>query len=427
MTNILIPINYKKSVLPNGLRILSNELTNTNGVSINFLFGAGSRYEQEFLSGASHLFEHVLFKGTKNRPDPKKISSEIENVGGIINAFTDKEITGYWSLMPFLHYKSGIEVIADMIQNSLLKNEDIDNEKKVIYEEIKASIDSPASKVQMNLESKIWPNQPMGRDIAGTVESVSKISKKEMFEYLKSQYVSSNTVISIAGNIIHEDVVDLIEKNMRDFQKNNIQKMFPFINNFKGPEIIYEKRDTQQTNISLGFQGISYHNKNRFALSLLSVILGESMSSRLFTELREKRALAYDIHSSCQYFSDCGIFSIEAGIAPEKLYETIKIIISEVSKISHDLTQKEVDDSITLSLGRMMLRMENSRSISNYLGTQELLKNHIETPDEIIKKIKSVSLNDIKKISNDIINTKSMVLSIIGPKCNEEEIYSLLR
>ena len=151
------------------------------------------------------------------------------------------------------------------------------------------------------------------------------------------------------------------------------------------------------------------------------------MSSRLFTELREKRALAYDIHSSCQYFSDCGIFSIEAGIAPENLYETIKIIMSEVSKITHDLTQKEVDDSITLSLGRMILRMENSRSISNYLGTQELLKNDIETPDEIIKKIKSVSLNDIKNIATEIIKTKNMVLSIIGPKYNEEEIYSLLK
>tara|TARA_B100001123_G_scaffold450952_1_gene625411 strand:- start:615 stop:1901 length:1287 start_codon:yes stop_codon:yes gene_type:complete len=422
----IISADNKKTVLDNGLRIVTNTIQHTNGVSINYLFGAGSRYESVNLSGASHLFEHVLFKGTKKRPTPKEISSVVENVGGTINAFTDREITGYWCMIPKINYEDGIEVISDMIKNSLLRNEDIDNEKKVIYEEIRASIDSSPTKAQMNLERLIWPNQPLGQDIAGTVNSVEKISRTQMIKYLQSQYVASNTVIAVSGNIDHTEIVNQVEKNMGDFTEKKIQKMYPFKNNFEGPKIFFEERKTEQTNISIGFHGVSYKSKDRFALTLLSIILGGTMSSRLFEELREKRALAYDIHSSSQSFSDCGIFIIEAGIAPSNLNETIKILISELSKICNDVSEDEVLNSKRLAIGRMLLRMENSKSVANFIGTQELLENKIKNLNEIITMINSVSVNDIKNIATKIITPKKIGLSIIGPKCNEEKISNFL-
>ena len=318
-TQPLVVTSFDRTVLPNGLRILTSTFRHTNAVSIIFLFGAGSRYETPELAGASHLFEHLLFKGTPTRPTPRQISEVVEGVGGSLNAFTDREVTGYWCRLAQPHYREGIDLLSDMALNSLFRDEDIDKEKQVVYEEIRASFDSPGARASMLLDELLWPNQPMGRDIAGTVESVGAISRDEMRKYLETQYVASNTVIAVAGNIEHDDVVEQLTELLGGLHDGEILPMYPFESKTDGPRVALEHRPTEQAHIAFGLPGFSQDDPDRYALALMSVILGESMSSRLFEEVREQRGLAYDIHSGVAFYSDCGAFIVESGIDPARI------------------------------------------------------------------------------------------------------------
>ena len=238
-------------MLPNGIRVLSSSFRHTNAVSIIFLFGAGSRYETPELAGASHLFEHMLFKGTPERPTPREISEVVEGVGGTLNAFTDREVTGYWCRLAQPNYRDGIDLLSDMTLNSLFREEDIAKEKQVVYEEIRASFDSPGARVSMMLDDLLWPDQPMGRDIAGSVESVASISRDDMCKYLETQYVGSNTVIAIAGNIEHQEVVDQITNSLGNLHDGNILPMFPHEKKVLSKRVALEHRPTEQAHLSL--------------------------------------------------------------------------------------------------------------------------------------------------------------------------------
>lgn len=408
-------LTFERSVLDNGLRVLTSTLPYTNAVSINFLFGAGSRYESDELAGASHLFEHMLFKGTKGRPTPRDISEVVEGVGGGLNAFTDKELTGYWCRLAHPHYREGIDLLADMVQNSLLRQTDIDREKQVVYEEIRATNDSPGSRAAMTLEEILWPDQPLGRDVAGSIESVGAITREQMLDYLHTQYISSNTVIAVAGNIHHEDVVHQIEDLMGDLPDGKPLPMSSFNDNLSGPVARVENRPTEQAHLTIGLHGLSMKDDDRHALSLLSVILGESMSSRLFEEIREQRGLAYDIHSSVHSLSDTGEMMIGAGIDPERVNEAVPVIVQEVARVREGVTEKEFSQAKELSKGRMLLRMEESRAVAGFLGGQELLRGEVRTVEQIIADIDAVEIDDLAKVANRVIRPEKMALSMVGP------------
>lgn len=411
----LVTSSFDRTVLPNGLRILTSTFRHTNAVSIIFLFGAGSRYETPELAGASHLFEHLLFKGTPNRPTSRQISEVVEGVGGSLNAFTDREVTGYWCRLAQPHYRKGIDLLADMALNSLFRNEDIDKEKQVVYEEIRASFDSPGSRTSMLLDDLLWPDQPMGRDIAGSIESVGAISRDEMRKYLETQYVASNTVVAVAGNIEHEDVVEQLTELLGDLHDGEILPMYPFEDKIDGPRVALEHRPTEQAHLAFGLPGLSQDDPDRHALALLSVILGESMSSRLFEEVREQRGLAYDIHSGAHFYSDCGALVVESGIDPARIDEAIPVILDELGKMRDRVTEEEWSQARELTKGRMMLRMEESRAVTSFLGIQELLRNRVETVDGVIAKIDAVTIDDIKRVANRIIKSEKLGLAIVGP------------
>ncbi len=408
-------VTFERSVLDNGLRVLTSTLPHTNAVSINFLFGAGSRYESDDIAGASHLFEHMLFKGTERRPTPREVSEVVEGVGGALNAFTDRELTGYWCRLARPHYQNGIDLLADMVQNSLLRSEDIDREKQVVYEEIRATHDSPAGRTGMILEETMWPDQPLGRDVAGTVESVGAISRDAMLDYLHTQYVASNTVISIAGNIQHEEVVSQIDDLLGGLDDGTPLPMSSFVDNLEGPVARVEMRPTEQAHVAIGIHGLSMSDSDRHALSLLSVILGESMSSRLFEEIREKRGLAYDIHSSAGTMSDTGLLVVESGIDPARVEAAVPVIVEEVAKMRDGVTDREFTQAKELSKGRMLLRMEESRVVSNFLGGQELLKGEIRTVEQVIADLDAVEPDDIARVAKRVIRPDKMALSMVGP------------
>ena len=413
-------------MLPNGIRVLSSSFRHTNAVSIIFLFGAGSRYETPELAGASHLFEHMLFKGTPERPTPRDISEVVEGVGGTLNAFTDREVTGYWCRLAQPNYRDGIDLLSDMTLNSLFREEDIAKEKQVVYEEIRASFDSPGARVSMMLDDLLWPDQPMGRDIAGSVESVALISRDDMCKYLKTQYVGSNTVIAIAGNIEHQEVVDQITSSLGSLHDGKILPMFPHEKKALSKRVALEHRPTEQAHLAIGLAGFANDDPDRHALSIMSVILGETMSSRLFEEVREQRGLAYDIHSGAHFYSDCGALVVESGIDPNRVDEAIPVILKELSKMRDGVTEGEWKQALQLTKGRMMLRMEESRAVSSFLGIQELIRGEVQSVDEVIANISAVTQEDIKRAANRVIKSENLVLSIVGPFDDSDHFEAML-
>jgi len=413
-------------VLPNGIRVLSSSFRHTNAVSIIFLFGAGSRYETPELAGASHLFEHMLFKGTPERPTPRDISEVVEGVGGTLNAFTDREVTGYWCRLAQPNYRDGIDLLSDMTLNSLFREEDITKEKQVVYEEIRASFDSPGARVSMMLDDLLWPDQPMGRDIAGSVESVGSISRDDMCKYLETQYVGSNTVIAIAGNIEHQEVVDQITRSLGSLHDGKILPMFPHEKKALSKRVALEHRPTEQAHLAIGLAGFANDDPDRHALSIMSVVLGETMSSRLFEEVREQRGLAYDIHSGAHFYSDCGAFVVESGIDPNRVDEAIPVILKELGKMRDGVTEAEWTQALQLTKGRMMLRMEESRAVSSFLGIQELIRGEVQSVDEVIANISSVTQEDIKRAANRVIKSENLVLAIVGPFDDPDHFEAML-
>ena len=418
--------DFDRTVLDSGVRVLSSTLPHTQAVSILLLFGAGSRYETNELAGASHLFEHLLFKGTEKRTTPRDISEVVEGVGGILNAYTDREITGYWCRLALPHYRQGLDVLVDMIRNSLLRQTDIAREKQVVFEEIRASHDSPGGRVAEMADDLLWPDQAMGRDIAGSIDSVDGISREAMKDYLDSQYVAPNCVLAIAGAVTHDELVEQAAPILGDLGRGNPAPMFPFVDNLRGPVVRIEYRKTEQVQISLGIHGISMFDGDRHALHLMSVALGESMGSRLFQEVREKRGLAYAINSSVSNYSDCGAIHVESGVDPKRVEEAIQVIVHEIARLRDGLADDELARAKDLSKGRLMLRMEESRAVASSLGIQELLKGDVKTVDEIISDIDDVGNSDVIRVANRLLVANKLVLGAVGPLRSEDRLIKHL-
>ncbi len=417
---------FERTVLDSGVRVLTSNMPHTGAVSLQILFGAGSRYETDELAGSSHLFEHLLFKGTTRRPTPREISEAIEGVGGILNAYTDREATGYWCKIALPHYKDGLDVLLDMIRDPLFREEDIEKEKKVVFEEIRASHDSPEATVDMMMDDLLFPSQPLGRDIAGSVDSVQAVSTESLKEYLRTQYVANNTVISVAGALSHEQVVADVSELVDGFHDGEPAPMFPFVDNLSGPSVRLQHRDTEQAHLSLGLHGISAKDDDRYALRLLSTIFGGSMSSRLFEEVREKRGLAYSIHAGPAHYKDAGSFQVSSGVDPERATEAIKVIMGEVVKLRDGVTEDEFSKSKELTKGRILMRMEESRAVAGSIGSQELLLGEVKPIDEVIAEYDAVEIGQLKDVANRLIDQDKLVLAIVGPFDSEDEFGPLL-
>ena len=406
---------YQRSVLANGVRILTSRMTHTKAVSVVFLVGAGSRYETDDEAGVSHLFEHMLFKGTPTRPRPRDISGVVESVGGTINAFTDRECTGYWCRMALPHYRRGVEVIADIIKSPLFREEDIAQERHVVVEEIRATHDSPGALASLLLDSALWPNQALGRDIAGSVETVEAIPRSVMIDYHRQQYTGRNIVVAVAGNIEHDDVVEQLDGLLSDVPDGEPRSMFPYEDNLLGPTVTGGRRDLEQLHMAMAFKGVGMHDPRRAALRIMTVVLGGSMSSRLFEEVREKRGLAYGIGSSMHTLTDCGVLDIHTGVESSRAVEALGVIVEELVKMRDGITEEELHDARELSKGRMILGMEESRAVANDMAAQELLRGRIETLESRITDLETVSLSDVQSVADEIITADKLAISAVGP------------
>ena len=406
--------NFNTITLENGVKIVTVPMSNTNASTVLLLFGAGSRYETPDIAGSSHLFEHLLFKGTEKRKTPKEIAQVVESKGGILNAYTDKESTGYWCKVPSTSYKEGIEVLIDMAKQPLIREEDLSMEKNVVYEEIKAYLDSASSRASNKSDENLWPNQPMGVDIAGSIETVEATSREDLMKYLKQQYTASNTVLVVTGNIDEKSVIDIAKKNFEGFREGEPLNYEKSYYNNEGPLTVLDKMETNQTHLTLAFKNYSMKDASRYSSSILSVILGGGMTSRLFEQVREKRGLAYSVSANSHFYSDCGVFYIDAGVAPENTEETFKVIIQELNNLKDNLSIEEISSSKELIKGRLMMRYEDSRSVAMNYGTQELLNGKIISIDENLKSLEKVTFDEIISTFDYIFNNETMIVSAAG-------------
>lgn len=419
---------YKKTTLDNGLRIVTSMMPHTRAVCISMFIGAGSRYELPEQAGLSHFVEHLCFKGTEKRPTAKEISETIDCIGGVLNGGTDKELTVYWVKVARPHFSTALDLLVDMLRNSKFDPVEMENERKVIIEELKMSMDSPQSRVDTLIDEVVWPNQALGRDVAGTKETVSIFNREMMLDYLPRLYLPSNTVVSVTGDISHEEVVASVSKLMGDWPNGVPISWFPSENTQESPRLRSEQRKTEQVHFCLTLRGLDNMHPDRFILDLLNVILGEGMSSRLFLELRERKGLAYDVHSHVNYYRDSGSLSIYAGVDPKKLESAIDAIIQEIIRLRDEpVPEAELVKAKEMGKGRLLLRMEDTRSVAGWMGGQELLTNQIFTLDEVIEKVDAVTVENMQRLASELFLTSKINFALVGPVRNTGKLEKLLK
>ncbi len=417
---------YQKTILDNGLQVISSTMPHTFSVCIGIFIGAGSRYERAEQAGVSHFIEHLCFKGTQQRKTAKEISEAIEGVGGMLNGGTDEEFTVYWCKVAHHHFSLAVDVLADMILHSKFDPQDIERERQVIIEEINMGLDSPQHQVGLLIDEVLWQNQPLGRDVAGTKSTVSALTRQEILGYLAHQYLPNNTVVGIAGDITHQEAVDKLKRALSRWQGGMSQTWYPANDEQHRPQLRIEPRDTEQAHLCLAVRGLSLAHPDRFVLDLLSVVLGEGMSSRLFVEIREKRALAYAIYSYVNHFLDTGSLSIYAGVDPKHVSTAITAIVAELHRLKQGIPEFELSKAKGLAKGRLLLRMEDTRSVAGWLGAQELLLGKIFTIDEVVSIIDSIQASDLVRVAENLLVSERLNLAIVGPVPDEQHIRELL-
>lgn len=408
-------MDYKKVTLDNGLKLITCHMPHTRSVSVLFFVSTGSCFESDDIAGISHFIEHMCFKGTKNRASSRDISEAIEGVGGIMNGGTDRELTSYWCKLASQHFELAVDVIVDLLRNPLFRAEDIDKERQVIIEEINMSLDSPQQRVGMLFDELMWPGSPMGRDVAGTKESVTAIGLQQMLKYLNSYYTPENILVSIAGDVEDERAVSVVTRYTESWQRGEKPGFISSKTNQKQARVRLEYRDTEQVNLLLGLEGPSVFHPDRFAVDLLSMIMGEGMSSRLFTEIREKLGLTYDIHSYVEHFKESGTFVIQAGIEPAQTGKAVRAVLDQLALIRDGISESELNKAKEMAKGRLLLSMENSRNVAGWYGAQEVLTGKIMTVDDVTQIIEKLTLDDIKRVAQDLFVTDKLNLAAVGP------------
>src|SRR6185437_1422370 len=388
---------YVRTTLPNGLRLVTAPIAHVRSVSIAFFFGVGSRYEPDEIAGVSHFIEHMVFKGSKRYPSAQLISETIEGVGGMLNASTDRETTIYTARIASRYLEQAMDMLADMVRQPLFARDEIGRERRVISEEIGMYMDDPGSWVSVLANEQFWLNTPLGREIAGTRETVQKMPEFAIREYHARHYLPNNLVISVAGDVTPERVEQVATQLLGDWQSQPAPVWTPCPPAADAPRVRLEQRDTEQTNFDLLLPGLSYADPDRYALSLLNTILGDSMSSRLFMEVRERQGLAYDVGSAPIQYHDTGAFAVTAGVAPEQTEAALTAILREVARIRDEMvTPEELARAKEYTRGRFTLGQENTSAVSGWYGAQELELNEIHELDEELDYFDAVTREDIQ-------------------------------
>ena len=412
---------YKKHVLENGLTIIGEEIPYVKSISLGVWINAGSRIEDEEISGVSHFIEHMLFKGTRNRTS-KQIASEIDNLGGQINAFTSKECTCYYVKLLDSHIDIGIDVLSDMILNSKFNEDDLDKERSVIIEELKMYEDSPEDLAYDLLTENIYKNDPLGMNIIGTEESLKRLNREKLLDYFNKYYVPNNSVIAISGNFNFDEIINKIEEKFKVWKKRDVNvdiKKAEFKSCF-----LTKNKDIEQVNLAMSLEAVPLENdKEVYALAVINTVFGGSISSRLFQKIREEKGLVYSIYSSQSLYRKCGELGIFASMSNEHLKEVYESIIEEIKIMKeYYLTDQEIKESKEQLKGSYILGLESTSSRMMSIGRALLLNNKVESTDDILKSIDNVDRETVKIVIDKIFNLDKLGVCIVGRDVEENKL-----
>jgi predicted Zn-dependent peptidase len=406
---------YRVHELLGGAKLVVESMPERLSASVVFMFGGGSRLEDDRLAGVSHFIEHLFFKGTRKRPTSKEIADAIEGVGGFINASTDKELTAYWARVPSEHLHLGFDVLFDIVTNSKLDPADVERERMVILEELRMYQDQPQDLVQNLFEELIWPNHALGRDIAGTEASVSRLTRDDILEYADAHYRLPNLVIGAAGSLDEQGTVSVVTSGLA--LRPGLDGAVPVVppEPLAGPRALVRRRDTEQAHICLGTRAYSYVHPDRHALDLLNTVLGEGMSSRLFLNIREKLALAYDVHSFTQKHRDTGYLGVYIGVEPKKAVDAVNAVMAELRALGEmPVTPEELARAKEFTKGRLRLELETTNGVAFWLTYQELLLGEISSIEQELAFVDAVTADDVRRVAADVFSGP-MQMAVIGP------------
>lgn len=421
---------FKKITLKNGLRIITVPQTNTEASTVLALIGTGSKYEKKEISGISHFLEHLFFKGTKKRPTPLSVAEPLDKIGGVFNAFTGEDYTGYYAKVAAGQFDLALGWVSDIYLNSIFPQKEIEKERSVIVEEINMYLDTPLIYIGEVWKKLLYGDQPAGWDIAGSKESVSKISRSQILGYRKSQYVASNTVLCLAGRIEEDCAIEKAKSYFLGILNSDPAQKPKVAEGQKSPACLLLSKQTDQTHFCLGVRAYNLFHPQRYVPDLIAAILGGMMSSRLFREVREKLGLAYYVKTDSDQDPETGFLVTRAGVDSKRVEKAITAVLKEYKMISRKKVPfSELKKAKENLKGKMALSLESSDAKAFFYAGQELLEKKILTPKEIFKAIDKVSVSDILKVADDIFQPENLNLALIGPfkKKEEEKFRKLLK
>ncbi len=406
---------YHRTTLPNGLRVLSAPRPGAESVAVGVWINAGGRYENNRLNGISHFLEHLLFKGTRSRSS-RQIKEGIEGRGGVLNAFTDEEFTCVWAKVRPKDLDSTVEVLTDMVLHSQMRPKEIEKERSVVIEEIRMVEDLPMQYVHDLLNTLLWPNHPLGMVLSGSEKSVRRIRRSDLAAYQRRFYTPRNICIAAAGRLSHRHLVEAVNRWWRRIAPGRLQVSSRVRQKQRRPRVKVEKKETEQTHLSLGFHAFPRNHPQVHALNLLNVILGGNMSSRLFEEVREQRGLAYEIGSQVKRYRDTGLFSVSAGVEHRNLLRCLKVVAQELRRLRVEpVSQKEFDLAIEYFTGNLLFSMEDTVDQMCWVGECEMLLRRIEPAEAILAQVERVKRSDLKEVARAILRPDHANLAVIGP------------
>ncbi len=430
-------MQYNKTVLDSGLQVVRVPIQSVKSVTVLALVKVGSRYESAELGGISHFLEHMVFKGTEKYPTAQDVSMTVDAIGAEYNAFTSKEYTGYYVKSASKDISVALDVVSDMLLTPKLRVDDLEREKGVILEEISMYEDTPMRHIGDVFEQMFYAGSPLGREVIGTRETVKSMTIQNFQDHLHKWYGLHNIVVMVVGDAEVVEKADLLDQVSQMFSKGEVLKRskpasLDVTKNPIGQEsrVKVEYKKTEQAHFVIGFPGIKRMDPDRYALSVLSTALGGNMSSRLFTEVREKRGLCYYVHSEADSYAEAGFFGAAAGVDPKRIDEAVQVTLSQFTQLlesSNRIKEAEIQRAKDFTVGNLILGMEDSQNVALSYGIKLLLEGKIRTLDEIIAKIQAVNAEDIERIVSRLVQPGEVRFAMIGPFEDEERFKKLLK
>jgi predicted Zn-dependent peptidase len=404
---------YRKDTLANGIRVVSETLPKSRSVSIGVWVKVGSRHEPPEIGGISHFIEHLFFKGTEKR-SAKDIAIEMDSLGGEMNAFTSQETTTYYAKVVDEHLPVVIEILADILIGAKFDPVEMEKERKVILEEIKGVEDTPDDYIHELFTNTVWPDNSLGRPILGTRETIGALKHDDIISYINSYYSPREIVISVAGNFEHARLIELLNAHFGKLARNGLPKKeeTPAF----AHAVSVKKKQLEQVQLCIGCKGLHYTHEDRYAISALNTVLGNSMSSRLFQEIREQNALAYSIYSYVTSYRDTGLLTVYAGMDPLNALKVVRLVMKELKKIKEEgITPAEELRVKNQIKGSLILSLESSNSHMSRIARQEVYFGKYLSMDDIIKGVEKVTAEQIRGLAEQLFSRDNIALTVLGP------------